>query len=117
MDEKIARLIECEQIIRRCRAEQFRLIAEVNVDEWARVDVAMALQLSRVDGDYLVEWATRVVKVFPDVVDALEAGVISERSAHAMVDATTYYSEELAQRAVSKTLETAQGRCSQQLRR
>src|ERR1700750_937579 len=117
MEEKVARLIECERVIRQTQAEQFRLIAELNTDEWFATEVQLALQLSPANAKYLVEWASNVAKVFPDVLDALEGGVISERSAHAIVDPTEDYREDLAQKAVAKTLETAAGRCSQQLRR
>jgi hypothetical protein len=117
MEQKLARLIECERLIRRYKAEWLRLVAEINVDEWAARDVAMALQLSQSNGEDQVKWATRVATVFPDVLDAMEAGVISEWSAHGLVDPTEHYADEVAQKAVSKTLETASGRCSQQLRR
>ena len=117
MKEELARLIECERSIRRLEAEKLRLVAELNIDEFAATDIGMALQLSRSNGEYLVEWATRLATVFPDVLDAMESGVISERSAHALVDPTEYYSDELAQHVVATTLKTAQGRCAQQLRR
>ena len=117
MQEKVARLIECEQTIRRHQAELFRLIAELNVDEFAANDIGMALQLSPTNASYITKWASRVAALFPNVLDALDAGVISERSAHAIVDPTEDYPEELAQKAVAKTLETAEGRCPQQLRR
>jgi len=58
MEEKIARPIECEQTIHRCQAERWRLIAELNIDEWAAREIAMALQLSQTNGDYLVKWAS-----------------------------------------------------------
>jgi len=117
MKEKLALLIECERIIRQAKAEWLRLVAELNVDENAYVDIAMALQLSYNNAAYQAEWATHVVKVFPNVLDAMDAGVISERSAQALVDPTIGYSEELAQKVVAKTLESAAGRCCQQLRR
>jgi hypothetical protein len=117
MEQKLARLIECERLIRRLAAERLRLIAELNIDEWAARDVAMALQLSQSNGEDQVAWATRLATVFPDVLDAMEAGVISEWSAHGLVDPTSHYADELAQKAVSKTLETASGRSCQQLRR
>ncbi|WP_211767953.1 HNH endonuclease signature motif containing protein [Kutzneria sp. CA-103260] len=117
MEEKVARLIECERVIRKTQAERLRLIAELNVDEWADRDIGMALQLSSSTASSLVTWATRVATVFPDVVEAMEAGVISEWSAHGLVDPTEHYSREVAQKAVAKTLETAAGRCCQQLRR
>jgi hypothetical protein len=74
MQEKLARLIECERTIRRAKAERLRLIAELNVDPWAAWDIAMALQLSQSNGEYLAEWATHAATVFPNVLDALEAG-------------------------------------------
>jgi hypothetical protein len=117
VEEKLARLIECEKIIRRYQAERLRLIAELNVDRWAAWDIAMALQLSQSNGEYLVDWATRAATVFPDVLDALGAGVITEWSAQALVDSTHGYREDVAQEAVAKTLETAEGRCTQQIRR
>ncbi|QUQ65203.1 hypothetical protein [Kutzneria sp. CA-103260] len=96
MEEKLARLIECEGTIRRCQAELIRLIADLNIDKHAAVDIALALQLSHTNAAYLAEWASHVVKVFPNVVEAMEAGVISEWSAHGLVDPTDGYSEELA---------------------
>jgi len=117
MEEKLARLIECERLIRTTQAEWLRLIAELNIDKDAFVDIAMALQLSHTNAAYLTQWATHVVTVFPNVVDAMDAGVISERSAQALVDPTIGYSEELAQKVVATTLEGAEGRCCQQLRR
>ena len=117
MEEKVARLIECERVIRQMQAERLRLIAELNVDEWAARDIAMALQLSQSNGEDLVKWATRVATVFPGVLDAMEAGVINEWSAHGLVDPTEHYRAEIAQKAVAKTLETAEGRSCQQLRR
>src|ERR1700742_4151452 len=85
MEQKVARLIECERIVRQTQAEQLRLIAELNTDEWFATELGLALQLSPANARYLVEWASNVAKLFPDVLDALEAGVISERSAHAIV--------------------------------
>src|ERR1700742_631800 len=117
MEQKVARLIECERIIRQTQAEQLRLIAELNTDEWFATELGLALQLSPANAKYLVEWASTVTKTFPDVLDALEAGVISERSAHAIVDPAEDYRDDLAQQAVTKTLETAADRCPQQLRR
>src|SRR6201999_2343875 len=117
MEQKVARLIECERIVRQTQAEQLRLIAELNTDEWFATEVQLALQLSPANAKYLVEWASTVAKTFPDVLDALEAGVISERSAHAIVDPAEDYRDDLAQQAVTKTLETAADRCPQQLRR
>jgi len=117
MEEKLARLIECELTMRRCQAERLRLIAELNIDEYAARDIAMALQLSQSNGEYLVKWASRVATVFPEVLDAMAAGVISEWSAHGLVDPTENYSDEVARKAVARTLESAEGRCCQQLRR
>ncbi|QUQ67015.1 hypothetical protein JJ691_47430 [Kutzneria sp. CA-103260] len=117
MEAKVARLIEYERGIRRAQAERLRLIAELNVDDWAVIDIGMALQLSPSNASSLVQWATRVATLFPDVLEAMEAGVISEWSAHGLVDPTEDYTPELAQKAVAKTLETAEGRCCQQLRR
>ncbi|MFI9383152.1 DUF222 domain-containing protein [Kutzneria sp. NPDC052558] len=117
MEEKLARLIELERIIRRLQAERLRLISELNVDEWAVHDIAMALQLSFTNASSLVDFATLVARDFPGVLDAMEAGVISEWSAHGLVDPTEHYSLEVAQKAVARTLETAEGRCCQQLRR
>ena len=117
MEEKVARLIECERVIRQTQSEQLRLIAELNVDHWAATDIAMALQLSPTYAKWLVERATDLATIHPNVLDALESGVISERSAQVMIDSTAHYSPELAQKAVTKTLETAAGRCPQQLRR
>jgi len=117
MKEKVARLIELDRVIRQSQAEKLRLIAELNIDEWAARDIAMALQLSQSNGEYLVKWATRVATVFPEVLEAMAAGVISEWSAHGLVDPTENYSPEVARKAVTKTLETAEGRCCQQLRR
>ena len=91
MEQKVARLIECERIVRQTQAEQLRLIAELNTDEWFATEVQLALQLSPANAKYLVEWASNVAKVFPDVLDALEAGVISERSAHTIVDPAEDY--------------------------
>ncbi len=88
------------------------MIAELNVDQWAARDIAMALQLSQGNGEYLVDWATRAAKAYPNVLDALAAGVISEWSAQALVDSTDGYREEVARKAVAKTLETAEGRCT-----
>ncbi|QUQ65813.1 HNH endonuclease signature motif containing protein [Kutzneria sp. CA-103260] len=117
MEEKVARLIECERALRKTQAERLRLIAELNVDDWAVNDIGMALQLSPSNASSLVDWATHVATLFPDVLDAMDAGMISEWSAHALVDPTENYKPELAQKAVTKTLETAEGRCCQQLRR
>src|SRR6267142_438498 len=117
MEDKVARLIECERIIRQTEAEQLGLIADLNTDEWSAIDFAMALQLSPVAAAHKAEWATRLATVFPDVLEAMAAGVISERGAHAIVDPTEHYSPEVAQKAVAKTLEAAGGRTPQQLRR
>ena len=56
-------------------------------------DIGLALQLSPANAQYEVDWATRVETLFPNVFDALAAGVISEQSAHAVVDPTEFYPE------------------------
>ncbi|MEV6604005.1 DUF222 domain-containing protein [Kutzneria sp. NPDC051319] len=117
MNEKVARLIECERRRRQLSAEVLHLTAELCIDEEAPVDIGAALQLSPVNAQDHCEFATRLESLFPNVIDAMAAGTISERSAHAIVDPTEFYPEDLAQRAVTKTLETAEGRCPQQLRR
>ncbi|MEV6604582.1 DUF222 domain-containing protein [Kutzneria sp. NPDC051319] len=117
MNPEVARMIECEREIRRLQAEQLRLIATLDVDEWTAHDIGPALQLSPSNASDRVKWARTLHDVHPTVLDALHAGVISERSAHALVDPTEYYPPELAHRAIAKTLETAAGRSPQQLRR
>ena len=117
MNRKVARLIECERLIRQLTAERDRLTAELNTDEFAPVDIGLALGLSPANAAYQAKWATRVETFFPNVFDAMAAGVISERSAHAIVDPTEFYPDEVAQRAVTDTLATAAGRTCQQLRR
>ncbi|MEV6608550.1 DUF222 domain-containing protein [Kutzneria sp. NPDC051319] len=117
MKDILARVIECERTIRRAEAEQLRLIAELATDEWAPVEIGMALQLSPVNAAYRVAWATRLATVFPDVLDAMAAGTLTDRGAHALIDPTDHYTDELAQRVVTKTLQTAAGRTPQQLRR
>ncbi|HTI22805.1 MAG TPA: DUF222 domain-containing protein [Kutzneria sp.] len=117
MDRKVARIIEIERLQRELAAEKMRLTAEINTDEHVPVDLAMALQLSLPNAQDYVEFATRVETLFPDVIDAMAAGIISERSAHAIVDPVRYYPEDLAQQVVTKTLATAAGRTPQQLRR
>jgi len=110
-------LIECERLIRRLSAEKNRLMAELFTDEYVPIDIGLALGFSPANAEDQVKWAARVESLFPNVFDAMAAGVISERGAHAIVDPTQDYPAELAQKAVAKTLETAEGRCPQQLRR
>ena len=117
MKHKLARLIEVERLIRQHQAEKYRLIADLNIDEHAAVDIGLALQLSPANAQDEVDWATRVETLFPNVFDALAAGVISERSAHAVVDPTEFYPDDVAQRGVADSLATAEGRTCQQLRR
>ena len=117
MKQKLAQLIECERLIRATQAVKYRLIAELNVDEYAAVDIGLALQLSPANAQDDVDWATRVETLFPNVFDALAAGIISERSAHAVVDPTEFYPDDVAQRGVANSLATAEGRTCQQLRR
>ena len=117
MNVKVARIIEIERLQRALTAEKLRLIAEINTDEHIATDLGMALQLSPSNAENLVDWATRVETFFPDVIDAMAAGIISERSAHAIVDPTRFYPQDLAQRVVTATLTTAAGRTPQQLRR
>ncbi|MFI9386676.1 DUF222 domain-containing protein [Kutzneria sp. NPDC052558] len=117
MEAKLARLIELQRLVRRLKAEWLRLVDELNVDEWAARDLAMALQLSQSNSESQVRFASRLATVFPEVLDAMEAGVISEWSAHGLVDPTENYPDDIARTAVLKTLETAEGRCCQQLRR
>ncbi|HTI23546.1 MAG TPA: DUF222 domain-containing protein, partial [Kutzneria sp.] len=91
MDVKVARIIEIERLQRALTAEKLRLIAEINTDDYIATDLGMALQLSPSNAEDLVDWATRVETFFPDVIDAMAAGIISERSAHAIVDPTRFY--------------------------
>jgi hypothetical protein len=117
MDRKVARIIEIERLQRQLAAEKLRLMAEINTDEFVATDLGMALQLSSSNAEDHLKWATRLETLFPNVIDAMAAGVISERSAHAIVDPTRFYPEDLAQRVVADTLKTAGGRTPQQLRR
>jgi hypothetical protein len=55
-------------------------------DKYISVDLGMALQLFPSKAEVYVEFAVRVEKLFPNVTDAMTAGVITERSAHAIVD-------------------------------
>jgi len=41
--EKVARLIECERIVRQAQGERLRLIAELNIDEYAARDIAIGV--------------------------------------------------------------------------
>ncbi|HEY0531899.1 MAG TPA: hypothetical protein VGD29_09910, partial [Actinoplanes sp.] len=104
MDRKVARIIEIERLQRQLAAEKLRLMAEINIDEFVATDLGMALQLSPSNAEDDLKWATRVKSLFPNVIDAMGAGVISERSAHAIVDPTRFYPEDLAQRVVADTL-------------
>jgi len=102
MNTEVARLIECECEIRRLQAEQLRLIVDLDVDEWTAHEIGPALQLSPSNAEDRVRGARTLDTLYPNVLDAMAAGVISERSAHSIVDPTKDYADELAQRAVSR---------------
>ncbi|EWM18390.1 LigA protein [Kutzneria sp. 744] len=50
-------MVECEREIRRLQAEQLRLIATLDIDEWTAHDIGPALQLSPSNATDRVTWA------------------------------------------------------------